>query len=141
LFLCVRALVLDTRESLIRCSFYISRRQRAKRCSIQWTQEQQLEGQQARLGSANPCLAVLLCSPLLLDAVFLEHHFFSPSLLDEGSGCELSWALQSAPAMDTCSWMASSARTSDLRASVTAASAGPTARSGRPTAQPTLTGM
>jgi hypothetical protein len=53
-------------------------------------------GQQARLGSANPCLAVLLFSSLLLNAVFLAHHFFSPSLLDEGSGCELSWTLQAA---------------------------------------------
>jgi hypothetical protein len=153
LFLCVRVLVLDTLEkSLVRCSFYISRRQRAKICSIQWTQEQQLAGSRRDLGlptHASPSSSSPRCSstPCSSHTISSRRPCSTRVAVASSAGrCrrparQRRWPLQSAPAMGTCSWMASSARTGDLRASVTAASAGPTARSVRPTAQPTLTGM
>ncbi|TVU35310.1 hypothetical protein EJB05_17194, partial [Eragrostis curvula] len=52
--------------------------------------------QPRRRSCAVPGLLVLLYSSLLLNAVFFAHHFLSPSLLGEGRGCGLSWALQAA---------------------------------------------
>ncbi|TVU35306.1 hypothetical protein EJB05_17190 [Eragrostis curvula] len=43
-------------------------------------------------------LLVLLCSSLLLNAVFIAHHLFLPARLgdEDGGSCGLSWALQAA---------------------------------------------
>lgn len=50
----------------------------------------------ARLRCANPGVLALLCSSLLLNAVFVAHHLFWPARVDEGGGCGLSWALPAA---------------------------------------------
>ncbi|GJM93326.1 hypothetical protein PR202_ga09873 [Eleusine coracana subsp. coracana] len=54
-------------------------------------------GQQPRRRPVSPGLLALLCSSLLLNAVFIAHHLFWPTRLGAGdSCCGLSWALQAA---------------------------------------------
>ncbi|KAK3165278.1 hypothetical protein QOZ80_1AG0031210 [Eleusine coracana subsp. coracana] len=53
-------------------------------------------GQQPRRRPVSPGLLALLCSSLLLNAVFIAHHLFWPTRLGAGYSCGLSWALQAA---------------------------------------------
>ncbi|KAL6615941.1 hypothetical protein ACP70R_038211 [Stipagrostis hirtigluma subsp. patula] len=67
------------------------------------TPMEEAAGQQARRPAGLRLVFALLYSSLILNAVFLAHHFLSPSWLlgaggggDGGSSCGLSWALQAA---------------------------------------------